>query len=165
MIKNLKKKKMKIKQILFAILLMASSFIIGCKPKDADIQADVEKKLTTNTEMGAVTASVSNGVATISGECKDEACKAKCGEMAASVKGVKSVVNNMTVPAPVVINTDNALTTGATQAVAAYNGVTADVSDGIVTLRGSVKRSDLPKLMQSINALNPKSVKNELQVK
>ncbi|MBA2561778.1 MAG: BON domain-containing protein [Chitinophagaceae bacterium] len=159
-------KKMKIRKILFAVLLMASTFIIGCKPKDADIQANVEKKIKTNTEMtGAVTASVNDGVATISGECKDEACKAKCGELTASVKGVKSVVNNMMVPAPVVINTDNALTTGARQAAAAYDGVTADVSDGVVTLRGSIKRSDLSKLMQSINALQPKSVKNELQVK
>src|SRR5688572_25249028 len=165
-IKNLKNKKMKIKKNLFAVLLIASTLISGCKPKDADIQANVEKKLRTNTEMtGPVTASVNDGVATISGECKDEACKAKCGELAASVKGVKSVVNNMTVPAPVVINPDDALRTGVTQAAAAYEGVTAEVSEGVVTLRGSIKRSDLSNLMQSINALQPKSVKNELQVK
>ena len=156
---------MKLKKMLFAVLLVALTFN-GCKPKDADIEANVVEKIKTNTAMtGTVTASVNDGVATISGECKDDACKAKCGELAASVKGVKSVVNNMNVPAPVVINTDDALTTGAKQAAAAYDGVTAEVSDGVVTLRGSIKRSDLSKLMQSINALQPKSVKNELQVK
>ncbi len=156
---------MKLKKFLFA-LLISSTFIFGCQKKDADIQADVEKKLKSNTEMAStVSASVTDGVATISGECKDEACKAKCGELAASVKGVKSVVNNLTVPAPVEINTDNALITGANQAVTAYPGVTAEVSGGVVTLRGSIKRSQLANLMQAINALQPKSVNNELQVK
>ncbi|MEO7802320.1 MAG: BON domain-containing protein [Ginsengibacter sp.] len=157
---------MKLSNFLLSALLAVILLFAGCKPKDADIKANVEEKLKTNTEMTTpATVSVTDGVATLIGECKDDACRTKCGELANSAKGVKSVVNNMTVPAPVVINTDDALTTGAKQAVAAYSGVTADVSDGVVTLRGSITRANLTKLMQSITALQPKSIKNELQVK
>lgn len=157
---------MKLSKFLLSVLLAITLFFAGCKPKDADIKANVEEKLKTNTEMTTpATVSVTDGVATLTGECKDDACKAKCEELAKSAKGVKSVVNNLTVPAPVVINTDDALSTGAKQAVAAYNGVTADVSGGVVTLRGSITRDNLTKLMQAITALQPKSIKNELQVK
>ncbi len=157
---------MKLSKFLFSAALATSLFFAGCKAKDADIKTNVEEKLKTNTEMATpASVNVTDGVATLTGECKDETCKSKCGELAASAKGVKSVVNNMTVPAPVVINTDDALTTGAKQAVAAYSGVTADVSGGVVTLRGSIARDNLTKLMQAITALQPKSIKNELQVK
>ena len=157
---------MKLSKFLFSALLAVLLFFAGCKPKDADIKANVEEKLKTNTEMATpASVSVTDGVATLTGECKDEACKSKCAELASSANGVKSVVNNMSVPAPVTINTDDALTTGAKQAVAAYNGVSADVSGGIVTLRGSITRDNLTKLMQSITALQPKSINNELQVK
>src|ERR1044072_4488031 len=92
---------MKITKFLFSILLMSSMFIMGCGPKDADIKASVEEKLKTNTDMtGPMTVAVNDGVVTITGECKDEACKAKCEERAKGVKGVKSVVNNCTVPPP-----------------------------------------------------------------
>ena len=107
---------MKITKIMFSILLMSSLFFIGCGQKDADIKAAVEEKLKTNTEMTRpMTVSVTDGVVTLSGECKDEACKAKCEELAKSVKGVKSVVNNAVaaaVPVPVQVATDDALTTG-----------------------------------------------------
>ena len=89
---------MKISKILFSMLLMSTLFFIGCTPKDSDIKAAVEEKLKTNPEMtGAMTVSVTDGVATINGECNDNACRAKCEELAKSAKGVKSVVNNCVV--------------------------------------------------------------------
>ena len=43
---------------------------------------------------------VKDGVVTMSGECKDDACKAMCEKTVKDVKGVKSVVNNCMVAAP-----------------------------------------------------------------
>jgi osmotically-inducible protein OsmY len=46
-----------------------------------------------------------------------------------------------------------------------YPTVTATVNNGEVTLTGSVKRSELPKLMQRVQALNPTKVNNNLTIK
>ena len=46
-----------------------------------------------------------------------------------------------------------------------YPNVTATVNNGEVTLTGSVKRDDLPKLMQRVQALNPTKVNNNLSIK
>jgi osmotically-inducible protein OsmY len=46
-----------------------------------------------------------------------------------------------------------------------YPDVTATVNNGEVTLTGSVKRTELPKLMQRVQALNPTKVNNNLTIK
>lgn len=159
---------MKITKIIFSLLLMSSMLFIGCGQKDSDIQASVEEKLKANTEMGtAMTASVKDGVVTLSGECKDEACKAKCEELAKSVKGVKSVVNNATIAAaaPVQVSTDDALTTGVRDATKDHPTVTATVNAGVITLTGDIKRDQLSKLIQTLNTLNPVKIENKLTIK
>lgn len=50
-------------------------------------------------------------------------------------------------------------------AIKDYPHVTATVNNGEVTLTGSVKRNDLPKLMQRVQALNPTKVNNNLSIK
>ena len=45
-----------------------------------------------------------------------------------------------------------------------YPGVTATVNNGEVTLTGHIRREKLPKLMQSVQALNPKKVNNNLTI-
>lgn len=45
-----------------------------------------------------------------------------------------------------------------------FPGVTATVNNGEVTLTGTIKRDDLPRLMQSVQALNPKKVNNNLTI-
>jgi osmotically-inducible protein OsmY len=45
-----------------------------------------------------------------------------------------------------------------------FAGVTAAVNDGIVTLTGTIKKADLPKLMQSVSSLKPKKIENKLTV-
>lgn len=50
-------------------------------------------------------------------------------------------------------------------AIKDYPDVTATVNNGEVTLTGSVKRSELPKLMQRVQALNPTKVNNNLTIK
>ena len=46
-----------------------------------------------------------------------------------------------------------------------FPGVTATINNGEVTLTGEIKRDDLPRLMQSVQALNPKKVNNNLTIK
>jgi hypothetical protein len=50
-------------------------------------------------------------------------------------------------------------------AVKDHPDVTATVNNGEVTLSGSVKRAELPKLMQRVQALNPTKVNNNLTIK
>lgn len=67
--------------------------------------------------------------------------------------------------APVTIAPDDVLTRNVADATKDYPGVDATVSNGEVTLTGTIERNRLPKLMQSIQALEPKKVTNNLTVK
>ena len=147
------------------LLFVMSTLFVSCKPSDADIQKAITEKMTAMPDMEGMTTSVTDGVVTISGECKDEACKASCESVVKSVKGVKSVINNCELPAPVVISPDEVLTTSVNGALANYPGVMASVSDGIVTLTGEVSKSNLMPLMQSVQELQPKKVVNNLKIK
>jgi osmotically-inducible protein OsmY len=67
--------------------------------------------------------------------------------------------------APVEVSTDDALKTGVRDATKDYPGVTADVSNGEITLTGEIQRSKLPDLLQTLNSLQPKKINNNLKVK
>lgn len=135
--------------------------LAACGPKDADIKASIDAAIA-GTQGVAV--DVAQGVATISGEFADEATKAATEAKVKAVKGVKSVVDNATVTPPVVISPDEALKTTVAAALKEYSKLVADVKDGVVTLTGEVKRSDLPKVMQALSALNPKKIENKATV-
>jgi osmotically-inducible protein OsmY len=64
-----------------------------------------------------------------------------------------------------VVASDEALTTSLKDATKDFPGVTATVNNGEVTLTGEISRDRLPKLMQSVNALQPKKVNNNLTIK
>ncbi len=129
--------------------------------KDAEAKAKIEATLTPG-----ITVEVKDGVATLDGEFPDEAAKTAAEATAKNVPGVKSVVNNGTVTAPVVINPDEALITGVNGIVQQYPGVTATVNDGVVTLTGEIKKADWMQLKPMIDALRPKQVVNtDLNVK
>lgn len=153
---------------LSALLFFA---IVSCSGRsDAEIKGDITEKLSSMPEMASVTVDVKDGVVTTGGHVNDEAGKATCESTIKSVKGVKSVTNNVTVAAPVTeapvtIAADDQLTKGVTDAVKDFDGVTADVNDGVVTLTGTLKRNRLPKLMQSLNTLKPKKINNQLTLK
>ncbi len=140
----------------------------GCKSKvkDTDIKTSVQTALQGNPDLTGVTVTVVDGVASLSGEVKDESTKSAAEQAVKSVKGVKSVNNQITVatPPPVEISADSQLTTSVNDAIKDHPGVTATVSDGVITLTGQIKRSDLQTLMQKLNALNPKKVENNLTV-
>lgn len=135
--------------------------LAACGPKDADIKASIDTAIA-GTQ--GVTVDVAQGVATISGEFADDAAKTATEAKIRAVKGVKSVVDNATVTPPVVISPDEALKTTVAAALKEYSKLVADVKDGVITLTGEVKRSDLPKVMQALSALNPKKIDNKATV-
>ena len=152
---------------LFAITL------VGCKgkPTDSEIQSSINEKIASNNEMKGLTASVNNGVVTLTGECPTEECRKDCADEIKNVKGVKNVENNIQVasatpaPAPVEVAADETLRTSVNDVVKNYKGVEADVKDGVVTLRGEIQRSKLQDLIVSLNELKPRKVENQLVIK
>ncbi|HEY0608571.1 MAG TPA: BON domain-containing protein [Chitinophaga sp.] len=160
---------MKYRSLLLACLMFAGVCLFACKPNDSKLQQAVNEKLTTTP---GVSATVQNGVVTLSGEVTDETAKQTAEDAAKNVKGVKSVVNNITVqvplppPPPVAINPDDILkkTLDSAFSAAGYTGVSVTVSNGEVTLDGTAKKADLRKIMQTAQEAKPKKVKNNLKL-
>ena len=146
-----------------ASLISLCIALAACGPSDADIKADAEKAIA---GVQGATVDVASGVATISGQVANEAAKTTAETAVKGVKGVKSVIDNATVaPPPVVISADDSLKTNVAAALKAYPTLTADVKDGVVTLTGNVKKTELPKVMQAVSALHPKKIENKATVK
>ncbi|MEO7209554.1 MAG: BON domain-containing protein, partial [Chitinophagaceae bacterium] len=69
-------------------------------------------------------------------------------------------------PAPVVtISPDDALTKMVMDATKDFSGVKATIADGVITLNGEIKKSELPKLMMTLNSMKPKKIQNNLVIK
>jgi osmotically-inducible protein OsmY len=137
----------------------------GCKSrvKDSDVRTSVETSLRSNPDLSSVNVEIKDGVATLSGQVKDNAARESAESTVKGVKGVKSVNNNITVmpeAAPVEITADDPLKSSVTDAIKDHPGVTADVNDGVITLTGEINKTDLPRLMQKLTALKPKKVDN-----
>ncbi|QDW22492.1 BON domain-containing protein [Flavobacterium sp. KBS0721] len=159
---------MKIQTILLGIGLFVS--LAACAPKDADIEKAISEKLS---DTPNVQVTVHDGVATITGTCDDAIFKKNIEKSVRAVKGVKSVVNTCEIAranqepaaAAVIINPDTELDKSIHKVVDAYDGVSATVVGGVVTLSGEIKREKLQPLMQSIQELKPKKVDNKLIIK
>ena len=153
---------MKIFRLLPAIMLMATLAFTGCKPKDADIKAAVEKSLKETPATAAVMVMVNEGVATLSGEVADESTKAALDAKVKGVKGVKSVQNNTTLPAPpaapVQITADDPLATAVRDATKDFSEVTASVADGVISVTGEITAARWKTLKMSLDGLNPRKV-------
>jgi len=157
---------MKITKTLMALAILLTLGFAGCKPKDADIKANVETALKANPDASNVTVSVNEGVATISGEVKDDATKAAVEAATKGAKGVKSVVNNTTVPAPVVVVPEPASVTTALDEATQQKvkdglkdikGVTVTFSADKALLEGEVTAANRMKIMQILAAAKVKS--------
>lgn len=158
---------MKMRSTLLGMALAVS--LLSCSPKDSDLEKEISEKLNTP----GVHVTVHEGVATITGTCDDEIFKKNIERSVKSVQGVKSVVNNCQIPVPnvepaaatVVINSDADLDKSVSKIVDSYDGVSATVVGGVITLSGEIKRDKLQPLIQSIQELKPKKVDNKLTIK
>jgi osmotically-inducible protein OsmY len=162
---------MSIKKQLWHMLFVFGFTLLfaACKPSDEKIAEAVKAKVSAISP--AISSSVKNGVVTLSGEVADEAAKSAVISALQGEKGVKDIVNNLTIPPPppppvVVINPDDVLSYGidSTFKAKGISGVTSKVSNGEVTLTGTVKKSDLQKVMQAANEMKPKKVVNQLVI-
>lgn len=140
------------------VVVSASMLFVSCKPKDADIKTAVETALKAEPTMTGTTVDVKDGVVTITGECKDEACMAACEKAAAAVKGVKSVVNNCTVapvvapPASLSTMLDAATQQTVKDGLKDIPGVTVEFSGDKAVLKGEVTSANRMKIMQMLAA-------------
>lgn len=158
------------KQIWHLLFVFGFTLVFAaCKPSDEKIAEAVKAKVSAISS--TISSSVKDGVVTLSGEVADEAAKAAVISALQGEKGVKDIVNNLTVPAPppppvIVINPDDVLSRGidSTFNAKGITGVTTKVSNGEVTLTGTVKKSDLQKVMQAANEMKPKKVVNQLVI-
>lgn len=146
---------------LLAFLAIAISFS-ACKGKlkDADIKTAIEAALKADPMAAGSMVDVKDGIATLTGECKDDMCKNLCAEIAGKVKGVKSVVNNCTVApppaAPVINPEDEVLTKALTDALKDHSGMSFAVKEGKIVLTGEIVKAKWAMLKQTLDKLKSK---------
>lgn len=158
---------MKLTKLLMAVVVSATLFFVGCKPKDEDIKAKIEAAIKADPMMAGCAVDVKDGVATLSGECKDDACKALCEKTIGGIKGVKSVVNNCTVapPPPPPVAPPASLTTVLDEATQQkvkdglkdFKAVTVSFDADKAVLVGEVTKADRMKIMQILSSAKVKS--------
>ena len=165
-------KKLSTSILLMGLFALAISFN-SCKKKmkDADIKAAVETALKADPMSATTMVSVDKGVATISGECKDDACKAHCAEIVKGIKGVKEVVNNCTVapvvapPASMTMDLDDATQQKVKDGLKDIKGVSVEFSGDKAILTGEVTKADRMKIMQMLASAKVKSDVSKLMDK
>lgn len=153
---------MKLTKVFAIVPVLAISLLVSCGPKDADIQAKVTETLKT---VPGVVAQVKEGVLTLSGNVSDDAAKAAVEAAVKEEKGIKSIVNNITVTptlssvvAPITIAADEVLTKAVADATKDYQGVTAAVKDGVISLKGTLSADKWKRLKMTLDGLSPKKV-------
>ena len=164
---------MKFSKVLMAVIISSTIAFVSCKPKDADIKAKVETALKADPMMANTAVDVKDGVVTITGECKDDACKAMCEKTVVGVKGVKSVVNNCTTAPVVVVTPPVSLTTVLDEATQQkvkdglkdIKGVSVEFSGDKAMFSGEVTTADRMKIMQMMASAKVKSDVSKLMDK
>lgn len=73
-------------------------------------------------------------------------------------------VETIAPPAPVEISADDSLKNMLTDATKDYPTVNSSVSNGEVTLTGTLAKEKLPELMKAVNALKPKKVNQQITI-
>lgn len=160
----------KITTLILSLALLATLF--SCKPSDEKIGEAVKMALSANPALNPVSASVKEGIVTLSGEVETDELKALAESILSSVKGLKSVINNVTVkpkgPTPEELKkmADDRLLSLVNEAFSKYSvtGITATVIDSVVTLTGDVKRADLQNVMKAAMETAPKKVENKMNI-
>ncbi len=90
-------------RLIVAMLIVGLGLTVGCTkpPSDAQVTSDIQNKLSADSGLQGKQLAVdaANGTVTLSGTVDDEAQRDAAAKYAASVPGVKQVVNNLTVAA------------------------------------------------------------------
>lgn len=154
---------MKFTKVFAIVPILAMSLMVSCGPKDTDIQTKATETLKT---IPGVSAQVKDGVLTLNGTVPDDAAKMAAEAAVKAEKGVKSVVNNITVAAavtapvasPITISPDETLSKAVVDAIKDYPGMTAVVKNGIISLKGTLSADKWKKLKMTLDALSPKKV-------
>ena len=156
---------MKITKVLLAVTVAATLGFGSCKPKDSDVKAAIETKIAATPEMAGAMVDVKDGVATISGMVKDDACKAMCEKEISGIKGVKSVVNNCSVtppppppaPAPAAVTVDAGAQQKVKDGLKDIPAVSVDFVADKAVLTGAVTKAERLKIMQILASAGVKS--------
>lgn len=160
----------------FLVVLLMAGALAGCGPKDDKIGSEVQGKVAAANP--GITATFKGGTVTLAGRVDTDAAKAQAEQTARGVKGVKNVVNNLSVkPAPVAMpdkaprplfeGDDAKIKDAVTANMARYGvtGIDVQVQNGEVKLTGDIKRPQLQNAMKAANEARPKKVINEMTVK
>lgn len=149
------------------------AMFVGCAPSDEQITESVQNALSSNPALSPVSATVDKGIVTLTGEVETAELKTQAENGLTGIKGVKSVVNTVTVkpqgPSPEELQqaADNELLTKVHESFSRYKvvGITATVNEGIVTLTGDVKRSNLQNVMKAAMESGAVKVENQMTIK
>lgn len=166
---------MKLSKVLMGVVIAAALAFASCKPKDEDIKAKVEAAIKADPMFAGAMVDVKDGVATLTGEMKDDACKAACEKAITAISGVKSVVNNTTVtppppppaPAPASLTTtlDEATMQKVKDGLKDLQGITLTFEGDKAVLSGEVTKANRMKIMQMLAAAKVKSDVSKLMDK
>jgi osmotically-inducible protein OsmY len=154
-----------------AIALCMAALLGACQkgPDDAALTTSVKSQLASQSPALAsmVNVETKDGVVTLTGTVDNEAAKGQAEQAAKGVANVKSVVNNLSVKPPIVVSEDPKIKSAVEANLVKYNvkGVTANVSDGQVTLTGEIPRAKLQDAMKAANEAGAKKVNNKLNIK
>ena len=148
-------------------MLALAVFAAACGKSDQVLATAVNDKLRADGVTG-VTASVNDGVATLTGEVADITVKTKAETSARTVEGIKSVTNNVTtrpLPAATPAAPDPALTGKINENLknAGCTGVNVAVTNGRVTVTGTVPSAKYAECIQVINQSGITGIDNQLQ--
>lgn len=150
--------------LMLAIAVMAAA----CGKSDADLATAVNDKLKADGVTG-VTATVKDGVATLTGEVADQAVKAKAKTSAQAVEGIKSAddtgVKTKPLPVATPAAADPALTSKINEDLkkAGCTGASAAVVNGVVTVVGEVPAAKYRECVQIVQQSGITGIKNELK--
>lgn len=153
-------------KFLTVLMLAITMFVAACGKSDTDVTKAASDKLTADKVTG-VTVVVKDGVAALTGEVADVTVKSKAEAAVKGVEGVKSVTNNITlkpVPTPEPVSADKMIegTINESLKKKGITGVTVSVSNGEVTLSGTVDKAKVAEVMMAANETKPKKVINNL---
>ena len=153
---------MKFKKLSLLLFLCVAVGFTSCKSqedKDKKIKEDIEKIL-----VSGVTVEVDRGVAKIRGTFENDETHMQVLKDARNVPNVKSVIDDAITQAAPTVTPDDMLKQKVDAILVSYPLVTASISDGMITLNGSIERVELPELMKKMNEAQPRKVENLLKI-